>query len=297
MQEETITMTEIRVLRSGDEAALEAFLLPRIETSMFLLGNMRAVGLKDGGEHLQGTYVAAFDGGQIVGVVAHYWNDNLILQAPVHIDALCRAAIDASGRKLMGLLGPAAQVESVKEAFDLSEDGMQMDQTENLYSLRLADLIVPEGLRSGRFTGRRIQPGDVEQVTEWLVAFSLEALAEEEGPQLWEFVRSGVQRKQVQGLTWMLHDRDKPVSTSAFNARTAEVVQIGGVYTPPGLRSRGYGRSVVAASLLDAQAEGVRTSILFTGVENIAAQRAYEALGYRHIGDYRLLRMRESEDA
>ncbi|MGD8904703.1 MAG: GNAT family N-acetyltransferase [Anaerolineae bacterium] len=292
-------MTQIRVLRPGDEPALEAFLLPRIETSMFLLGNMRAAGLEDHGQHLQGTYVAAFDGDQIVGVVAHYWNENLILQAqaPVQFDALCHAAIEASGRKLMGLLGPAAQVQAVKDAFDLSEDAIQMDETENLYSLRLADLIVPEGLRSGRLTGRRIQPGDVEQVTEWLVAFSLEALAEEEGPQLWELVRSGVQRKQVQGLTWILHDRGNPVSTSAFNTRTAEVVQIGGVYTPPELRSRGYGRAVVAASLLDARAEGVHSSILFTGVENIAAQRSYGALGYQHIGDYRLLRMRESADA
>jgi predicted GNAT family acetyltransferase len=264
---------------------------------MFLLGNMRSAGLEDHGQHLQGTYVAAFDGDQIAGVVAHFWNENLILQAPVQIDALCRAAIEASGRKLMGLLGPAAQVQAAKEAFDLPEDAMQMDETENLYSLRLADLSVPEGLRSGRLTGRRIEPGDVEQVTEWLVAFSLEALAEEEGPELWKLVRSGVQRKQVQGLTWILHDRGNPVSTSAFNTRTAEVVQIGGVFTPPELRSRGYGRAVVAASLLDARAEGVQRSILFTGVENIAAQRSYEALGYRHIGDYRLLRMRQSADA
>ena len=49
---------------------------------------------------------------------------------------------------------------------------------------------------------------------------------------------------------------------------------------------------MVAASLLDARAEGVGSSILFTGVENVPAQRAYEALGYRHIGDYRLLLLR-----
>ena len=287
-------MSQIRVLRSGDEPALEAFLLPRIETSMFLLGNMRAAGLEDGGEQLQGTYAAAFDGDQIVGVVAHYWNDNLILQAPVQVNALCQAALEASGRELRGLLGPAAQVQRVKETLDPAEDAIQMDETENLYSLRLADLIVPEELRSGRLTGRRIEPGDVEQVTEWLVAFSLEALHEVDSPELRELVRTGLQRKQGQGMTWILHDQDRPVSTSGFNTRTAEVVQIGGVYTPPELRSRGYGRAVVAVSLLDARAEGVQSSILFTGVENIAAQRSYEALGYQHIGDYRLLRLRGS---
>lgn len=40
----------IRVLQPGDEAALEAFLLPRIDSSMFLVGNLRAAGLDDNGE-------------------------------------------------------------------------------------------------------------------------------------------------------------------------------------------------------------------------------------------------------
>jgi predicted GNAT family acetyltransferase len=44
--------------------------------------------------------------------------------------------------------------------------------------------------------------------------------------------------------------------------------------------------------LLDARAEGVEGSILFTGVKNIPAQRCYEALGYRHVGDYRLILLR-----
>ena len=31
----------VRILKPGDEALLEAFLLPRVESSMFLLGNTR----------------------------------------------------------------------------------------------------------------------------------------------------------------------------------------------------------------------------------------------------------------
>ena len=285
-------MTQIRVLQPGDEAALEAFLLPRIETSMFLLGNMRATGLVDGGEFLQGTYVAAWQGDQITGAVAHYWNDNLVVQAPVDVETLCQAAIEASGRRVGGILGPAKQVQAAKDALDLEEAVIQLDQTEYLYSLALDDLLLPEGLRAGHLVGRRIQPGDVEQVTAWLVAFALESLGDEESPGLWERTRAGVERKQAQGLTWMLEDRGRPVATSGFNTTIAEAVQIGGVYTPPELRSRGYGRAAVAASLRDARAEGVESSILFTGVENVPAQKCYEALGYRHIGDYRLLLLR-----
>src|SRR5688500_12941088 len=40
----------VRVLGPGDEAAIEAFLLPRIETSMFLLSNLDAAGIVDRGQ-------------------------------------------------------------------------------------------------------------------------------------------------------------------------------------------------------------------------------------------------------
>ena len=66
------------------------------------------------------------------------------------------------------------------------------------------------------------------------------------------------------------------------------------VWTPPELRSQGYGRAAVAASLLAVQEEGVHTAILFTGEENIPAQKAYEALGFRHIGDYRITLLKEA---
>jgi predicted GNAT family acetyltransferase len=45
----------------------------------------------------------------------------------------------------------------------------------------------------------------------------------------------------------------------------------------------------VAGALLAARERGVARSILFTGVENRAAQAAYRALGYERIGDYGLV--------
>jgi predicted GNAT family acetyltransferase len=37
----------------------------------------------------------------------------------------------------------------------------------------------------------------------------------------------------------------------------------------------------------------VEQAILFTGKQNVPAQRAYEALGFRPIGDYRILILRD----
>jgi predicted GNAT family acetyltransferase len=44
----------------------------------------------------------------------------------------------------------------------------------------------------------------------------------------------------------------------------------------------------VARSLLDARSDGVERAVLFTGDANIAARKAYAALGFRRVGDYRL---------
>ena len=168
----------IRILKPGDEAILEAFLLPRVETSMFLIGNMRMAGLADRRAAYTGTYAAAFEEGRIAGVVAHYWNDNLVLQAPVHLDALWRAAVQSSQRPIAGVIGPSDQVEAVKEALQIDASRIQLDETEKLYSLRLKDLIVPDSLHSGRLSARRIKPHDVGLLTAWRVAYSIEAIGD-----------------------------------------------------------------------------------------------------------------------
>ena len=67
-----------------------------------------------------------------------------------------------------------------------------------------------------------------------------------------------------------------PVAMSAVNARLPDMVQIGGVYVPPELRSRGRGGAVVAAQLLEERARGVREAVLFAN--NDAAARAFVLL-------------------
>ena len=75
-------MAELRLLRPGDEAALDTFLARYADTSMFLRSNARSAGLTDRGEPTQATYVAALDGGRIAGVAAHCWNGMVLVQAP-----------------------------------------------------------------------------------------------------------------------------------------------------------------------------------------------------------------------
>jgi RimJ/RimL family protein N-acetyltransferase len=282
-------MPVIKILQPGDEPALEAFLQPQLDSSMFLIGNLRAAGLAAHGQPHEGTYAAAFEEGHITGVVALYWNESLILQAPVHLDALWPVAVKAAQRPIHRIIGPADQAQRVKEALAIKAALIQRDETERLYSLNLADLIEPSQLRSGQVQGRQIEPRDLDLITQWRVDYSVEALNERDGLELHWQCRASVERSLKEGRTWLLEDQGRPVACTSFNTAIAEAVQVGGVWTPPELRGRSYARCVVAASLLEARAEGVEKAILFTGEDNLPAQKAYEALGFRRIGDYGLI--------
>lgn len=279
----------LRILQPSDQPALEKFLLSRLETSLFLLSNLRAAGLRDEGQVYQGRYAAAFDGEEIVSVVAHFWNDNLIVQAPSQLSALCRLAAHASGRAIKGVIGPDKQVRAAQAVLAQSPATIQLDSTEKLYALPLTQLILPAALRSGELLGRRIQADDLDLLTEWRIAYSIEALEETDGPHLHQQAREDVMRVWEERRSWLIEHQGQAVACSSFNAVIAEAVQIGGVWTPPKFRRRGYARASVAASLRDAQAEGVQQAILFTPEENLPAQKAYEAIGFREVGDYGLL--------
>jgi RimJ/RimL family protein N-acetyltransferase len=281
----------IRVLEPGDEPALEAFLRPHLATSMFLLGNMRLSGLEDTGKPYTGTYVAAMRDGEMVGVVAHFWNGTLMPQVPgssALLDRLWRAAVAASGRAVRGAIGDEVQACAILDAAGVDVEALRMNHREKLYRLPLSHLIVPEPLAAGDVVARLAGDGDVEVLTDWSVAYEMESMGSQPGPELRQSNRAAVQRGIREGSRWVLVKAGQLVAMTGFNARIPEVVQVGGVYTPPGFRSRGYARCAVAGSLLDARANGAAEAILFTGEHNIPAQKAYESLGFQHIGYFRL---------
>ncbi|MEZ4662535.1 MAG: GNAT family N-acetyltransferase, partial [Caldilineaceae bacterium] len=263
---------------------------PRLDSSIFLISNARASGLMDTGERYTGTYAAAVENDAIIGVVAQFWNGNLLCQAPLDLlDDLWRAAVDASGRAVRGVVGPAPQVAAIRAGLNIPEERVQMDESEGLFSLALSKLSEPEPLRTGAVQGRRMEQRDLNLLAAWRAEYNMEALGAADSPTLREECRATMERSLREGTTWVLESNGHPVASTSFNARIAEAVQVGGVWTPPELRRRGYARAAVAASLLDARAEGVEKAILFTGQDHIAAQTAYRALGFQLIGDYRLL--------
>ena len=277
----------IRPLHHGDEPALEAFLRLHADSSMFLRSNARAEGLDYHGKPLQAEYVAAFDGDRIVAVVAHCWNGMLLVQAPVDVAAVARAVVEHSGRPVTGLSGPAAHVVAARRALGLEHRPTPKHGREELFALDLEDLVVPAPLADGRWGCRRPREVELDLVTDWRLAFYDEALHRPQAVGLRDEAAEDVRQIHERRMDWLLTDGDRPVAYSAFNAELPDIVQIGGVWTPPGLRGKGYGRAVVAGSLLDARREGVTRAVLFAERED--AKRAYLGIGFRAVGEFGLV--------
>src|SRR2546430_16119428 len=93
--------------------------------------------------------------------------------------------------------------------------------------------------------------------------------------------RDDVLLQHERGTDWLLVAGETPVSYAVFNAMLPEVVQIGGVWTPPEFRGRGYARGVVAGSLVAARKHGVHRADLFADPAHYTTRRAYLYFGFR----------------
>ncbi|MGF1933717.1 MAG: GNAT family N-acetyltransferase [Nostoc sp. ChiQUE02] len=289
-------MPTLRTLQPGDEASLEAFLLQHTDTSMFLRSNWRAAGLLDQGARFQGTYIAAYTDETIVAVAAHFWNGIIGVQAPVHLPEVVQAVVAQSGRVISGISGPATQVEATKSILGLSNRPTQLDEPEILLSLTLDDLQIPQALASAKVQCRLPHLEELELLSEWCATYNVETLGQRDTPSLRPACDRIIEARQAMAMHWVLVAGDTPVSYSAFNASLPDIVQIGGVWTPPVLRGKGYAKSVVAGSLLNARSQGVKRAILFTGDNNQAAQAVYRGIGFLPTGEkYGLVLFEETQ--
>ena len=286
--------TEIRLVVDGDIPALQEFLATRPSTTMFLRSNLERVGLQDHGRAYEGTWAAAFRGSEVVGVAAHFWTGRLILECPDSLEPVVRCAVAASPRPLSGVLGPWEQAVAARRALAAENQPTRLESREALFALELDALRVPPALEKKTVRGRTPTSQEVESIlTGWRVQFVVESLGADPTDDEYQNAGERLRREAAEGSLWVLEVEGELVAMTGFNARLADCVQIGGVFTPPSLRGRGYARCAVAASLISARTEGVERSILFTGDDNTAAQRCYQALGYELIGDYAIIHFRE----
>ncbi|MGR3661159.1 MAG: GNAT family N-acetyltransferase [Paracoccaceae bacterium] len=272
----------IRIAVSGDEMKIEAFLKTRPETSMFLRGNLRLHGLGNT-DHPHGTtYFLDESDGEIVNIVGLANGGALMCQFPAASpDFWADIHANLKDRKLSVITGDAAQVGQLKHAFDLSKRKFDLDVTEPLFQLKLSNLRL-EDLAKG--TLATPTTGQVVQLTDWFCAYRVETLGQSDNENVRREAGEQTKRLIAQNSIKTLVVDGETVSMTSFNAQLPDIVQVGGVYTPPRLRGNKFARTAVALHLSDVRKTGVKTAILFSS--NLTASRAYEAIGFKHIGDF-----------
>lgn len=285
---------KIERLSNQHKQAACQFLMNYPYSSMFLLSNIDRAGLEYTGESFSGEYWGAFDeAGEIVGILAQFWSGNLMTQAPDPdaLEVLTSHFLQMIGRPVAGLVGNSEQASYVLNKLDLPATAFTTNRSEGLYQLALSDLKLPDNALRDQFKLIGSSKADSSLLFDWLKAYELEAFSSEPSEKHDAHILNRVERMQKHDSSWVLLDRDQPVSLSGFNATLPEIVQIGPVWTPPEHRNKGYARVIVALTLQAAQQRGVQKSVLFT--DNPAAAKAYEAIGFKQNGNFQLALLKE----
>lgn len=279
----------IRKLQRGDEKLLEKFLSNYAETSMFLRSNLRLSGLVYKDKSFHGEYIGSFTKhGEVNGVIAHYWNGNVMTQA-IDEDVLKQLIVifhENATRPIAGIVGSCSNSELVISNLNLIETDFILNRDEGLYSLELNKLIVPLNINSSRYQMLEIKDIKKTILFEWIKGYEIEAFGSADNDDLISHVNERVDNMINGHDCWALMFDNQPVSLCGFNARLPDIVQVGPVWTPPEYRNNAFARKLVALTLLIAKKEGAKKSILFT--DNPAAIKSYESIGFKKIGIYKL---------
>jgi len=282
-----------RRLGAGDERLLDTYLSRFPATSMFMRSNLQRAGLAYAGAPYQCQYWASFSAGSITAAIAHAWNGNLLVESSQDSDLedLLECFALGSNRPISGLLGSKDTVGRCRKVLGLHPTDIHSDHFDPLMHLALSKRIDVLPLDHGDHEWELI-PATLnfwDLLLDWELEYTKET----------GLVPPASMDERIQSLhrridagTYVILLRDgQPVAKGGINARVADSVQIGGMWTPPPFRRRGYARYLLSERLRREEQNGVTQSILFAASD--FAVSAYEAVGFEKVGVYRLLFLKE----
>lgn len=273
---------DFRAAEPADSAAIEAFLVGRSDTSMFLRANLASHGPCGGAARNATRMWIRGENSALTGVFGITTAGFVLVQVPDDMPGEEIAAI-LSQFEINGIFGATEQVRRMRAILGLEAAAAQLDDDEPLYALGLSDLSVPKGIA----TLRQAAEADRPLLAEWRKAYLVETLhfSPEEAQELAVPDVEGMLEKQ--SLMILETPDGQPAAMTSFNAILPDTVQVGNVYTPDRMRGQGHARRAVALHLDRARRDGAKRAILFAS--GPAASRAYEAIGFRQVGHFTLL--------
>ncbi|MFN7754642.1 MAG: GNAT family N-acetyltransferase [Holosporales bacterium] len=283
---------------TADAALLDAFLKPHTAAAFHIRSNAAKAGLVYHGNPYEAEYLGAFNGERLVGVVGYNWRHTLLLYIeelgciPLLAHALV-PLIQQRGGVLEGILGLPQHCQPLIATLNLPDHCFRCKKPERLYGLALHDLSASPLLQDPTYHVRRAIPSDAELLYQWNIAFDIEALHTVPGTTLEQNTVAKIDRRIALRELFLLEHDAEPLAFCGISGFLMEVMYIGSVYTPPPLRNRGYAKAVTAGAIFQRHQEQPSLQQAILIVENSAAKRAYQAIGFQKISDYQLTLVRE----
>ncbi len=274
--------------KAEDATRIEALLTPEVECAMFPLASLRTHGVADrafANAHEHASRFWIIGGDSVIALTQGGMVLPLLAGTP-NLSGLSRAM---SGLPVTGAIGPVASVRPVLAALGLDEKPTQEDRDEPGFTLDLSSLLIPD------LPGAALEPASDayrQRLIDWRTTYHGEALGTP-ADKAQDRATTDIDRYIAQDSHRVLTLDGVPVAMTGFNAVLPSIVQVGGVFTPPALRGRGYARLAVALHLAEARANGAARAVLFAA--NAAAASAYQAIGFRSFLPFALVQF--SSDA
>jgi predicted GNAT family acetyltransferase len=142
---------------------------------------------------------------------------------------------------------------------------------------RLVELVPPSPAPAGLARAARV--AERELLIGWFEDFGAEIAVD------FHTSPDAVDRRIADGTLHVWEDAGRPVAFAGRSPVVAGMSRIGPVFTPPGLRGRGYAGAVTAAASAYALAQGAAEVLLYTDLANPTSNSIYRKLGYRPVED------------
>jgi predicted GNAT family acetyltransferase len=280
----------IRHVTDSDLEHVRAFLESHVDTSLFLLSTLSALGPRLGSHLNSGNFRLVEEQGEIVAVCCLTRRGNLLVQAGGRKD-LAEEIFEACETDPTEIRGVVGEWPTAEALWNLLRADPRFQTTHALkdiqYRLMLED--VPETLSSPRLPVRALELDDFTQWQRLNTAYfaelnlPLQATLEQRRADFSARVRCG--------LWWgAFDDAYELASIAAINATYGALGQVGGVYTRPADRNRSLSKAVMRLLIEDCSERlGFEKLVLFTGETNKPARGLYESLGFKAVSTFGLL--------
>lgn len=270
----------IRLLLEIDRKIVEEYLERNHIETTFLIGNIKYFGLENNRELRRcGDYYGYFEGGQLKGILPFYNLGSCIphYESEGAIPYFVKLMKERNFKFLLGMkkiIEPLyEEIKDFKTKAEVSDDVYYINKSFKEFKLRGIEI-------------KNHYELDLNLVVDFLIEANMVGFQSKDYTKE-EAIKSLNQRPVEEDCLFAIKD-GKIVSTACIQTTTNKISQIGGVYTTPKERGKGYCKAVVS-ELCRRIIERGKIPTLMVRKDNVPAVKAYEALGFEFYDDYMII--------